>query len=59
MPVLLDTNVILKNHIRKSLPLPTNSFISIINVGVGELESLALQLNWSYQKQTLLQNLIN
>jgi predicted nucleic acid-binding protein len=57
MPILLDTNVLLKNHIRKTLPLPTDSFISIISV--GELESLALQLNWSYQKQTLLQNLLN
>lgn len=57
MPILLDTNVLLKNHIRKNLALPEDSFISIINV--GELESLALPLNWSYQKQTLLQNLLN
>ncbi|MDX2303822.1 MAG: type II toxin-antitoxin system VapC family toxin [Microscillaceae bacterium] len=57
MPILLDTNVLLKNHIRNRLSLPVDSFISIINV--GELESLALQLNWSYQKQTSLQNLLN
>jgi tRNA(fMet)-specific endonuclease VapC len=49
---LLDTNVILQNQIRNKVNVPPNSFISIVTV--GELESLALQLNWGYQKQTAL-----
>jgi tRNA(fMet)-specific endonuclease VapC len=52
MIALLDTNIILQNHIRNKINLPSESFISIITV--GELESLALQLNWGYQKQTAL-----
>jgi tRNA(fMet)-specific endonuclease VapC len=52
MIALLDTNVILQNQIRININLPPDSFISIISV--GELESLALQLNWGYQKQTAL-----
>lgn len=57
MAVLLDTNIILIRHIRQNIPLPPNSFISIINV--GELESLALQMNWGYQKQVILQSFLN
>jgi tRNA(fMet)-specific endonuclease VapC len=52
MIALLDTNIILRNQIRKNINVPPDSFISIITV--GELESLALQLNWGYQKQTAL-----
>ncbi|MCS6283747.1 MAG: PIN domain-containing protein [Dolichospermum sp.] len=57
MIALLDTNVILQNHIRKSIDLPPDSFVSIISV--GELESLMLQLNWGYQKQTALNLFLN
>ena len=46
MIALLDTNVILQNHIRKNVNIAADSFISIVMV--GELESLALQLNWGY-----------
>lgn len=49
---LLDTNIVIQNQIRKNINVPPDSFISIITV--GELESLALQLNWGYQKQTAL-----
>ena len=57
MIALLDTNIILQNQIRKKTPIPPDSFISIVTV--GELESLALQLNWGYQKQTTLTSLLN
>ncbi|MFM9839569.1 MAG: nucleotide-binding protein [Cyclobacteriaceae bacterium] len=54
---LLDTNIILQNQIRKNISVPPDSFISIITV--GELESLALQLNWGYQKQTALNSFLS
>ena len=57
MIALLDTNIILQNHIRKSIDLPPDSFVSIISV--GELESFMLQLNWGYQKQTALNLFLN
>ena len=57
MIALLDTNIILQNQIRKNINLPPDSFVSIITV--GELESLALQLNWGYQKQTSLNSFLN
>jgi tRNA(fMet)-specific endonuclease VapC len=54
---LLDTNIILQNQVRKNISVPPDSFISIITV--GELESLALQLNWGYQKQTALNSFLS
>lgn len=57
MLILLDTNVILQNQIRKKTDIPPDSFISIVTV--GELESLALQLNWGYQKQTIMISFLN
>ncbi|MCX8491259.1 MAG: PIN domain-containing protein [Cyclobacteriaceae bacterium] len=54
---LLNTNVILQNQIRKNINVLPDSFISIISV--GELESLALQLNWGYQKQTALNSFLS
>jgi tRNA(fMet)-specific endonuclease VapC len=57
MIALLDTNIILQNQIRRGIKVPPDSFLSIITV--GELESLALQLNWGYQKQTALNLLLS
>jgi predicted nucleic acid-binding protein len=54
---LLDTNIILQNQVRKNISVPPDSFISIITV--GELESLALPLNWGYQKQTALNSFLS
>ena len=57
MIALLDTNIILQNQIRKGIRVPADCFISIVTV--GELESLALQLNWGYQKQTALSSFLS
>jgi len=54
--IIFDTNLIVE-HIRRLERLPGQVIIPM--VVVGELEAFALKADWSYQKVTFLQTILD